>query len=44
MLPSISSSIIPNDRQSTYVEELEKCANQNPQLIMCVVPNSNADR
>lgn len=35
---------IPDDRQNTYVEALEKAANDNPQLIMCVVPNNNADR
>lgn len=35
---------IPDDRQNTYVEALEKAANDNPQLIMVVVPNNNADR
>lgn len=35
---------IADDRQTTYTQQLEKCANENPQLIMCVVTNNNADR
>lgn len=36
--------ILPDDRQNTYVEKLEKCAHLNPQMIVCVVSNNNADR
>lgn len=43
-LPFFISAPISDDRQTTYTQELEKCANDNPQLIMCVVPNNNADR
>lgn len=35
---------LENDRQNTYVEALNQAANNNPQLIMCIVPNDNADR
>lgn len=27
-----------------YSEEIKQCAAQNPQLIMCVVPNNQGDR
>ena len=36
--------IIEDDRQHTYTDALEKCAQNNPQMIMCVVSNNNADR
>lgn len=41
---SLSRVMIQDDRPLTYVQELKKCVNQNPQLIMCVVSNNNADR
>lgn len=40
----IYRKIIADDRQHTYVEALEVCAAQNPQMIVCISPNNNADR
>jgi aubergine-like protein len=35
---------IRDDRSQTYVTAIEKCSNDDPQLIFCVVPNDRADR
>lgn len=33
-----------NDHTSSYVSNLENCARNDPNMIMCVVSNNNADR
>lgn len=35
---------IANDTQTVLSEQITQCANDNPQLIMCVVSNNNGDR
>lgn len=35
---------LPDDRQNSYSNALDKAVNTDPQLIMVVVPNNNADR
>lgn len=35
---------IPDDRQLSISKAIEECAVNNPQMIMCVVTNNNADR
>lgn len=33
-----------DDRNHTYVDQIERCLNTDPRLIMILVPNNNADR
>uniref|UniRef100_A0A0K8TM02 Piwib n=1 Tax=Tabanus bromius TaxID=304241 RepID=A0A0K8TM02_TABBR len=35
---------IHDDRNSSYINAIESCCQHDPQLIMCVVPNNNAER
>ncbi|KAH8412600.1 hypothetical protein KR009_003550 [Drosophila setifemur] len=35
---------IYDDRTGTYVRALDDCARMDPKLILCLVPNNNADR
>lgn len=35
---------LDDDRAQSYITMLETCAAQDPQLIMCVVPNNRSDR
>ncbi|XP_055839653.1 protein piwi [Episyrphus balteatus] len=37
-------NLIFDDRNHSYVKAIEDCANDDPQLILCLVPNNNADR
>lgn len=37
-------SQIDNDRINSYVEVLQRCANENPQLICCVLGKKAPDR
>lgn len=39
-----SSVILTDDRTVPYSNALENCVKENPQMIMCVVTNINADR
>lgn len=41
LFPSIQ---LQNDRLTEYVRELERVCQQDPQLLMCVVSNDNAER
>lgn len=41
--PSLSIQL-QNDRPTEYVRELERVCQQDPQLLMCVVSNDNAER
>lgn len=36
--------VIQDDRAQSYITTLEQCANTDPQLVMCLVPNNRADR
>lgn len=36
--------VIKDERVMSYINEVEKCAQSNPQFIICVVSNDNADR
>lgn len=36
--------ILNDDRPHTIAQALEDCAQNNPQFIMCIVSNQNADR
>lgn len=38
------SITIPDDRNGTYIQALEQAALKDPQLIMAIVPNVNAER
>lgn len=38
------SIALVDDRQNTYSIKIDSCLNQDPQLIMVIVPNNNADR
>lgn len=40
----IFSITLTDDRQHTYSDAINACLNQDPQLLMVVVPNNNADR
>lgn len=34
-----------DDRNATYIHAIEQCCGStDPQLVMCVVPNNNAER
>lgn len=35
---------LPQDTQTAISEKIQTCANDNPQLIMCVVSNNQGDR
>lgn len=41
---SLFSIELPQDTQTAVSEKLKTCANDAPQLIMCVVTNNQADR
>ncbi|TMW49547.1 hypothetical protein DOY81_005376 [Sarcophaga bullata] len=36
--------LIYDDRTHSYIQALEDCFRQDPQLIMCIVPNNTAER
>uniref|UniRef100_A0A1B0BTJ5 Piwi domain-containing protein n=1 Tax=Glossina palpalis gambiensis TaxID=67801 RepID=A0A1B0BTJ5_9MUSC len=36
--------IIPDDRNHTYIQAMEECCRRDPQLVLCLVPNNNAER
>ncbi|XP_075168095.1 protein piwi-like [Haematobia irritans] len=36
--------LIHDDRNHSYIQAMEDCSRQDPQLIMCLVPNNNAER
>ncbi|XP_011202861.2 protein piwi [Bactrocera dorsalis] len=33
-----------DDRNHSYIQAMEDCSRQDPQLILCLVPNNNAER
>lgn len=41
--PRIKKSL-DDDRQGAYANAIERCCDENPSLIMCIVPNNRADR
>lgn len=41
---NIHSEELPNDIQTAVSQKIQQCANQNPQMIMCVVSNNQGDR
>ncbi|KAI9585330.1 hypothetical protein GQX74_001177 [Glossina fuscipes] len=36
--------MIPDDRNHTYIQAMEECCRRDPQLVLCLVPNNNAER
>jgi aubergine len=38
------SIVIDDDRAGAYIRAIESVSNQDPQLIMCILPTNNADR
>lgn len=36
--------LIYDDRTHSYIQALDDCFRQDPQLIMCIVPNNTAER
>lgn len=36
--------MIYDDRNHSFIQAMEDCCRQDPQLIMCLVPNNNAER
>ncbi|XP_055386002.1 protein piwi-like [Condylostylus longicornis] len=35
---------IPDDRNHAYIQAIDRAANEDPSLIMCLVPNKNVER
>uniref|UniRef100_A0A1A9W0S0 Piwi n=1 Tax=Glossina brevipalpis TaxID=37001 RepID=A0A1A9W0S0_9MUSC len=36
--------MIHDDRNHTYIQAMEECCRRDPQLVLCLVPNNNAER